>query len=31
MKPEAVITVRMLLMMSDNVAQNMWSNQGTIE
>jgi hypothetical protein len=31
MEPEAVITVRMLLMMSDNIARNMWSNQGTME
>jgi hypothetical protein len=31
MEPEAVITVRMLLMMSDNIAQNMYSSQGTIE
>jgi hypothetical protein len=31
MKPEAVITVKMLLIMSDNMAQNMYSNQGTME
>jgi hypothetical protein len=31
MKREAVITVKKLLMMSDNIAQNMQSNQGTVE
>jgi len=31
MKQEAVITVKMLLMMSDNIARNMQSSQGTIE
>jgi hypothetical protein len=31
MRPEAVITVKMLLMMSDNIAQNMYSSQGTME
>jgi hypothetical protein len=31
MKPEAVITVKMLLMMSDNITQNMQSNQETME
>jgi len=29
-KPEAVITVKMLLMMSENIARNMWSSQWTI-
>jgi len=29
-KPEAVITVKMFLMMSENIAQNMYSSQGTI-
>jgi hypothetical protein len=29
-KPEAVITVKMLLMISENIARNMYSNQGTI-
>jgi hypothetical protein len=28
MKSEAVITVKMLLMMSDNIARNMYSSQG---
>jgi hypothetical protein len=31
MKPEAVITVKMLLMMNDNIARNMQSIQGTVE
>jgi hypothetical protein len=31
MKPEAVITVKMLLMISDNIARNMYSSQGTME
>jgi hypothetical protein len=31
MEPEAVITVKMLLMMSDNIAQNLQSSQGTME
>jgi hypothetical protein len=31
MKPEAVITVKVLLMMKDNIARNMYSNQGTME
>jgi len=31
MKPEAVITVTLLLMMSDNIARNMYSSQGTME
>jgi hypothetical protein len=31
MKPEAVITVEMLLMMRDNIARNMQSSQGTME
>jgi hypothetical protein len=31
MKPEAVITVNMLQMMSDNIAQNMKSSQGTMK
>jgi hypothetical protein len=30
MNPEAVITVTMLLMMSDNIARNMFSSQGTM-
>jgi hypothetical protein len=30
MKPEAVITAKILLMMSDNIARNMYSSQGTI-
>jgi len=30
-KPEAVITVWKLLMMSDNIARNMLTSQGTIE
>jgi len=30
-KPEAVITVQKLLMMSDNIARNMLSSQGTME
>jgi hypothetical protein len=30
-KPEAVITVYKLLMMSGNIAQNMLSSQGTVE
>jgi len=30
MKQEALITVKMLLMMSD-IARNMYSNQGTME
>ena len=29
-KPEAVITVKMLLLMSENIAPNMYSSQGTI-
>jgi len=29
-KPEAVIIVKMLLIMSENITRNMWSNQGTI-
>jgi hypothetical protein len=31
MKPEAVITVKTLLMMSDNIARNMYGSQGTME
>jgi len=31
MKPEAVITVKMLLMMGDNIDLNMYSSQGTME
>jgi hypothetical protein len=31
MKPEAVITVKTLLMMSDNIVRNMLSSQGTME
>jgi len=31
MKPEDVITVTMLLMMSDNIARNMYSSQETME
>jgi hypothetical protein len=31
MKPEAVITVKILLMMSDNIARNMYSSQETLE
>jgi len=31
MKREAVITVKMLLMMSHNIARNMYSSQGTME
>jgi hypothetical protein len=31
MKPEAVITVKMLLMMNENIARNMYSSQGTME
>jgi hypothetical protein len=30
-KPEAVITVKKLLMMSDNIARNMLSSQGTMD
>jgi len=30
-KPEAVITVKMLQMMSDSIARNIWSSQGTME
>jgi len=30
-KPEAVITVYKLLMMSNNIARNMLSSQGTME
>jgi hypothetical protein len=30
-KPEAVITDQNLLMMSDNMAQNILNNQGTME
>jgi hypothetical protein len=29
-KPEAVTTVKMVLMMSENIARNKWSDQGTI-
>jgi hypothetical protein len=31
MKPEAVIPVKMLLMMSDKIARNVQSSQGTME
>jgi hypothetical protein len=31
MKPKAVIAVKMLLMMSDNMARNMHSSQGIME
>jgi len=31
MKPEVVIIVKMLLMMSNNIARNMYSSQGTME
>jgi hypothetical protein len=30
MKAEAVITVKMLLMLGENIARNMYSSQGTI-